>query len=215
MTKKNSKIVIVDYGVGNIYSVQKALKKFTVDVTVSEEPEDIKAADAIILPGVGSFQAGMEGLRIRNLIEPVIKAVSGGKPTLGICLGAQLMISQGYEFGDFAGLDIIPGQVVAFPPLNDKCRVPHIGWNNIMKPDEVLWEGTIFDGLEKKAPDMYFVHSYIFAPREESHVLSWTEYGGVRFPSSFKSGLVYGCQFHPEKSGEEGLKIIENFIKLI
>lgn len=209
---KNPKIVIVDYGVGNIYSIQKALKKFTVDVIVSEESEDIKTADAIILPGVGSFQAGIEGLRIRNLVEPLIEMIKGGKPTLGICLGAQLMLGRGYEFGDFVGLNIIPGQIVAFPPLNDKNRVPHIGWNNIIRPDNVLWEGTILDGLEEKSPDMYFVHSYIFMPEEESHVLSWTEYGGVRFPSSLRKGLVYGCQFHPEKSGANGLKLLENFI---
>src|SRR3989344_266135 len=166
MTKMNKKIAIIDYGVGNLYSVKKALDKFSGNVFITEEPEKLLSADAIILPGVGSFEAGIEGLRIRNLIQPVKKFASTGKPILGICLGAQLLLGKGYEFGTFNGLDIIPGKVVRFPKLKEK--VPHIGWDGIYKVSSgklkvESWKKTILDSVKENS-DAYFIHSYILRP---------------------------------------------------
>ena len=214
---KTPKVVIVDYGVGNLYSLRKACAKFADNIVISEDADTISSADAVILPGVGAFQAGMEGLRKRNLIKVVKKFAASGKPILGICLGAQLMFEKGYEFGEFDGLGLIPGKVVAFPKLKN-AKIPQIGWNTISvkrnaKSAKNLLRGTILNSV-KKDPCVYFIHSYILKPLKQSNILADTTYGGHNFCSAVKSGNIYGTQFHPEKSGTAGLKIIENFIKL-
>ena len=142
-----------------------------------------------------------------------IKAVIGeNKLVLGICLGAQLLMSKGHEFGTFDGLDIIPGQVEIFEKIKDK--IPHIGWNEIFTPKEARWNKTILKSV-KQHSDLYFVHSYLLKPKNKKHILSLTKYGGLEFCSAIYKDNIYGCQFHPEKSGEVGLKIIKNFINLI
>ncbi|KKS00015.1 MAG: Imidazole glycerol phosphate synthase subunit HisH [Candidatus Magasanikbacteria bacterium GW2011_GWC2_41_17] len=207
------KIAIVDYGVGNLQSVQKAMENFNVEVFVTEEPEVIKKADALILPGVGSFEAGVKGLQLRGLVDVVREFAGQNKPMLGICLGAQLMLTQGYEFGIFQGLDIIAGKVVRFSPLKNQEKVPHVGWNTIYPPKNLSWSETILNNLEDS--QVYFVHSYILEPNNTSDILSLTAYGGQTFCSAVKRGNIYGCQFHPEKSGVIGLSILENFINSI
>jgi len=204
-------IAVIDYGVGNLHSLLKAFAGFGVNVFVTEEINKIKTADAIVLPGVGSFKSGMEGLKIRGLVETVKNFAKTGKPILGICLGAQLMLGKGYEFGELNGLGIIPGKVVKFPKLEEK--IPHIGWNEIYC-EKSKWENTILDSVEEKT-DVYFVHSYILEPDKKENILSLAKYGGYEFCSAIRKDNTYGCQFHPEKSGRVGLKIIENFIKLI
>lgn len=188
------RIRIVDYGVGNIHSAMKGLKLFVDDVALTEDPSEIRAADALVLPGQGSFEAGMRGLRVRGLIGEVKAFAAAGKPILGICLGAQILLDRGFEFGDWEGLGIIPGTVVHFPPLQN-AKTPHMGWS----------------AIEPSGAEMYFIHSYILQPTDPAHVLATTVHGGVRFASVIGKGKVLGCQFHPEKSGKDGLEILRNF----
>lgn len=210
---KPIKIAITDYGVGNLFSLTRAIKFFKAEVLATEDPEDLDGCDGIILPGVGSFEAGIKGLKLRGLENKIKELAQKGKPILGICLGAQLLLTQGHEFGIFNGLDIIKGQVKKFPPLANKEKVPHIGWNGINRPEGGNWDGSVLDGIRENS-DVYFVHSYYLEPESAEDVLALTVYGGLTYCSAVKKGNVYGCQFHPEKSGRLGLKIIENFLNI-
>jgi glutamine amidotransferase len=207
-------IAIVDYGVGNIHSAMKGLRRFTDDVTLSEDADVLRTADALVLPGQGSFEAGMKGLNVRGLTATVREFAATGKPILGICLGAQLLLERGYEFGDWEGLGFLPGTVVHFPPLRGGAKIPHMGWNSIEEASSGKWNGTALQGITNGA-DMYFIHSYILQPKQHEHILAETEYGGLRFPSVIGAGNILGCQFHPEKSATEGLRIIENFVRIV
>jgi len=213
MTMKSPKIAVVDYGVGNLYSIQKAFDKFTTKAIITEEAKEIESSDALVLPGVGSFEAGMNGLCIRNLETTIKQFAESGKPILGICLGAQLLLSKGFEFGEFSGLNIIPGRVIKFPKLADNAKIPHIGWNRLSFKTSVSKNDTPFRSIDREA-DVYFVHSYILEPDDKKVIFATTEYGGHEFCAIIKKNNIYGCQFHPEKSGPVGLKIIENFIKI-
>ena len=208
------KISIIDYGVGNLHSLSKALKHFAEDVVLTDERETIRKSDAIILPGVGAFQSGMSGLRVRSLVETVKNFAQKDKPVLGICLGAQLMLGKGFEFGEHEGLGIMPGKVEHFPDLSEKEKIPQIGWNGIYARKNSSWQNTILQGTPEKA-NVYFVHSYILVPEKEENILALSRYGGYEFCAALKNGNVYGCQFHPEKSGRIGLEIIKNFINII
>ena len=205
------KIVIVDYGVGNIHSAMKGLRRFTDKVILSEDPAEIRAASALVLPGQRAFEACMEGLRVRGLLDAVTQAAAAGKPILGICLGAQLLLERGEEFGKWNGLGFLPGAVVHFPPLNGE-KTPHMGWNAIREPAPGRWKGTTLEGVPQCA-EMYFIHSYVLQPSDPAHILATTEYGGITFPSVIAKGKMIGCQFHPEKSGPTGLKIVERFVR--
>lgn len=213
MSNRDKKIAIIDYGVGNLYSLVRAFRFFKVEPRLAEEPAALDGIDAMVLPGVGSFAAGMRGLKIRGLAEKV-KAIAGeNKPVLGICLGAQLLLSRGYEFGDHAGLDIIKGEAVHFPALAEHEKIPQVGWNTIKTLNADSQDNIL--KIVKENDHFYFVHSYVLEPEAKENILAQTEYGGHTFCSAVKSGNIYGCQFHPEKSGQAGLKIIENFINLI
>ena len=179
---------------------------------MTEDPGEVRSTDGLVLPGVGAFAAGMEGLKSRRLIDVISEAAQGNKPIIGICLGAQLLLSRGHEFGEHKGLNLISGEVVHFPKIPQ--RVPHIGWNEIDQPDEVDWNGTILENTGE-SPEMYFVHSYVMQPENDGDILSQTTYGNFTFASAIRKGNVYGCQFHPEKSGEMGLNIIEKFVQLV
>ncbi len=212
-TKKN--IAVVDYGVGNLHSLIKAFNHFSHNTFITEEINDLESADALVLPGTGAFQSGMEGLEIRGLIKTIKDFAKTGKPMLGICLGAQLLMSEGYEFGRFKGLDIIPGKVMKFPDnLHLDTKIPHIGWNEIISPKKDSWGETILSSLNEHS-NVYFVHSYIFKPSKKENILAYAEYGNLKFCSAIRKGNIYGCQFHPEKSGQTGLNIIENFINIV
>ena len=211
--RKNIKIVIVDYGVGNLRSLTRAFEHFGVDVAITEEADKISLADALVLPGDGAFAAGMEGLKVRGLTKAVLDFAKGSKPLLGICLGAQILMSVGYEFGKYSGLDLISGKVVKFNK-NVGAKIPQIGWNNIYPARKKEWEGTILEGVKLQS-NVYFIHSYILAPKDKNASLAMTNYGSNEFCSVIHKGQIWGCQFHPEKSGDVGLKIIGNFIKMV
>ncbi|MFH0851548.1 MAG: imidazole glycerol phosphate synthase subunit HisH [Candidatus Peregrinibacteria bacterium] len=225
-----TRICVVDYGIGNIFSAIKGLKCFAEEVVLSEDPKELGRADALVLPGQGSFEAGMKGLAVHNLIGEVKTAAQKGKPILGICLGAQLLLEKGYEFGKWEGLGLLPGDVVRFLQLRDGAKTPHMGWNSIEEPSAFPpslgeggaerrkrgdpWKGTVLEGVPAGA-DMYFIHSYILRPKDRSHMWAETTYGGCSFASVIGKGNIIGCQFHPEKSGEAGLKILQNFVALV
>ena len=211
----NPKITIIDYGVGNLQSLKKAFNFCGIEAAVSEDAEAILKSDAVVLPGVGSYEAGMRGLKVRDLVDAVKNFAIQNKPMLGICLGAQLMLSEGHEFGIFNGLDIMPGKVARFSGLMDNEKIPQMGWNKIYMPKGASWQGTILDSIPEELLDVYFVHSYILAPDKKENIFGLTTYGGLEFCSIIKHGNIYGGQFHPEKSGEIGLKIIKNFINTI
>ncbi len=209
---KSPNIAIVDYGVSNLWSVLKAVQRFAPDAYVTEEKEKIATADAIILPGIGTFKAGMDGLRVRNLIEVIQDAAKKGVPILGICLGAQLLLEKGFEFGEHEGLGIIKGQVIHFPTLEPDIKIPAIGWQEV-QPVDTEQAKTLFENLHN--PFFYFVHSYVMQPSGSDVVLAKTKYGGYDYCAAIAQGNTFGTQFHPEKSGETGMKLIENFVRSI
>lgn len=208
----NPSIAIVDYGVGNLGSLRRALGLYSENIFITEEKEKIERADAIILPGVGAFAAGMEGLRVRGLVETIRDAAARGVPILGICLGAQLLLDRGYEFGEHEGLGVLKGEVVPFPKMPIGVTIPAIGWQEVVAEDSPKSK-VLFAGLEH--PFMYFVHSYILMPTDAMSILATTEYAGLSYCAALGEGSVVGTQFHPEKSGEAGLKLLSNFIDSI
>lgn len=209
------KTIIVDYGLGNLFSVYNALKVFGIEAEITSEASGIRQADRLILPGVGAFSDGIRQLRDKNLIEPLRDFAKSGKPFLGICLGMQFLMDRSFEFGEHQGLGLIPGDVVSLnemQTLTSNLRVPHIGWN-ALQPKEQRWDGTILQGLTPGV-EMYFVHSFHVVPSDPKLQLAQTEYGGHHLCSVVANGNVYGCQFHPEKSANFGLVILKNFINL-
>lgn len=207
-------ISIIDYGLGNLKSVISGFQRIGHKAIIISTPEEILKAESIVLPGVGAFEDGMKGLKERNLIDALNEYVNSGKPLLGICLGTQLLMGESEEFGIHKGLGIVKGRVVQFKgpsQVNEKnYRVPHMGWNSLILPKNKKWSSTILSKTQENS-EVYFVHSFIVVPDDEEHILATTEYGGQEFCSLIKKGNIYGCQFHPEKSGEIGSKMLEVF----
>lgn len=199
-------IAIVDYGMGNLHSVSKAVERLGYKPLVTGEREEILAADGTILPGVGAFGDAMEQLRGTKLDLVMKEAAASGKPLLGICLGMQLLFSRSEEHGKNEGLSILPGSVVRFPGGNYK--VPHMGWNSLQFKKQ---EHPLFAGLEEG--HVYFVHSYHVLPEVQADLLAVTDYGQP-VTAIVGRGSVYGMQFHPEKSGELGMSLLRNFLAL-
>ncbi len=205
-------IAIVDYGMGNLRSVEKALEKVGFAAAITRSPRQIAAADAVILPGVGAFKDCMDNLEQFDLITPVLKAIASGKPFLGICLGLQLLFSESLEFGRHPGLDVIKGVVKPFSPTltdpdnpRELLKIPHMGWNSIRRLKPVPALNNINDG-----DYFYFVHSYYVAPEDEKVIATVTDYG-TEFVSAIAFDNVLATQFHPEKSQQQGLKILRDF----
>ncbi|MCS3765320.1 glutamine amidotransferase [Bradyrhizobium centrosematis] len=180
---------------------------------LTAEPSIVENADRLILPGVGAFADGMRGLRERGLIEPIHRFVKSGRPFLGICLGMQMLASTSEEFGFHEGLNLIPGRVVPIAP-RDRAgrlqRIPHIGWAELQSVRD--WDGTILAGISE-GTSVYLVHSFQFEPDEDNDRLADCLYGGHRIAAALRSKNITACQFHPEKSGEAGLRIIEGFLR--
>jgi imidazole glycerol-phosphate synthase subunit HisH len=198
-------IVIIDYAINNLRSVEKAFQSMGIPVEVSDRPERIRAAEKLVLPGVGAFADAMNNLKAKGLPELVIERVKGGTPLLGLCLGLQLLFSESEEFGRNLGLNFIPGKVKRLPP---DLKVPHIGWNQLhFKRRDPLLEGI------PEGSFVYFVHSYYADPSDPSDTLATTDYG-IEFLAMAGRGNVWATQFHPEKSQEVGLRILKNFAEL-
>jgi glutamine amidotransferase len=212
-------ITMIDYGASNIRSAQKAFEHIGADVVLTEDPEVVRKADKLVLPGVGAFGSGMAGLHERNLPAAIRESVQRGVPFLGICVGMQLMFETGYEMGTHKGLGLMSGKVIRFPDnlqsrdqrsqISKSLKVPHMGWNQL----EPAWQSPLIADTQK-GDYAYFVHSYFCDPDDATAVLAWTDYG-FPFASIVAKDNVYGLQFHPEKSQSVGLHILQNFVTRI
>ena len=199
-------IAVIDYGMGNLRSVEKALQSVGGDARVTSSPSDIASAERIVLPGVGAFKCAMEELRQRDLITPILDGFKKNKPYLGICLGLQLLLSESEEAPGTPGLGLIPGRVRRFS--TNGIKVPHMGWNSI----KIKKDGCpLLTGISD-ADHFYFVHSYYADPEEKTLVTASTQYG-CEFASMIWKDNIFAMQFHPEKSQGIGLKVLENFVK--
>lgn len=203
------KVAVVDYGLGNLHSVVKALAHFGADVIVAEHGSQLEGVDKIVLPGVGAFSDGMAGLRKAGHIEPLKAAAASGKPLLGICLGAQLMLGHSEEFGSTEGLGIIPGKVVKIP--SEGIKVPHVGWAQLAPQQEHVWKAGV---LRKTPPQTwtYFVHSYHMIPDNAADLAATVQSGTHQITAAVARGNITGFQFHPEKSGHSGLDMLSAFL---
>jgi glutamine amidotransferase len=199
--------VVVDYGMGNLRSVQKGFEKVGSRAIISRDPEEIKNAPRLVLPGVGAFPECMKNLSRLNLIEPILEFIQSGRPFLGICLGLQLLFDESEEFGRHEGLKIIRGRVKAFS-REMGLKIPHMGWNEVF----IRNDAPIFHGIPNRS-HFYFVHSYYVLPEDTSDVAGETEYG-ITFTCAVARDNIFAVQFHPEKSQENGLKILANFARL-
>lgn len=198
-------IAVINYGLGNLHSVQKAIVYTGGQAEITDDPESILQADKIVLPGVGAFADGIKGLVTRGLVSPLKKAIQAGKPLLGICLGMQLFFDESEENGRHQGLGFIEGNVVAFD--EPSIKIPQIGWNQLnLQNDSPLMKGI------QQGSYVYFNHGYYCIPEDQKDVITSTDYG-TRFASSIHRGNIFGVQFHPEKSQKVGLQIIRNFVE--
>ncbi len=210
-----SSVAIIDYGSGNLRSAAKAFERaaresgLSIDIRVTSEPEQVRSADRVVLPGVGAFADCKAGLSALPGMTATLEefAISSGRPFLGICVGMQLMAGVGREHGDHPGFGWIPGEVVALTPADPRLKIPHMGWNDLslLKTDHPL-----LDGLSNGA-EVYFVHSYRMVPDDPAHILATVDYGGP-LPAIIGRDNIVGTQFHPEKSQSAGLRLISNFL---
>ena len=210
-------VAIIDYGMGNLFSIAKACQYVGLDAVVTSRKEEIDEACGIILPGVGAFGDAMENLRKLGLIQPLKAALDASKPFLGICLGMQLLMSESTEFGIHKGLDAIKGTVVRFPvldPGNNRIKIPHVGWSRICFDGAASSRAAIFKNTENGAY-MYFAHSYFVNPDSSLDMQVTTDYCGIRYCSGFVHRNIHAFQFHPEKSGLGGIELYRNFKEIV
>ncbi len=212
-------IAVIDYGMGNLRSVCKALERAGGKVKITSSVGDIEKAEALVLPGVGAFPQARESLKNLGIVESLYQAIQGGKPFLGICLGLQLLFTESEE-GEGKGLNIIPGKVKKFK--FEGLKIPHMGWNAIQLKVESLKlrdnkskssQLSLFEGIPAGSY-FYFAHSYYVESEDKEAILTTTEYG-IKFTSAMGRDNIFGVQFHPEKSGEKGLKVLKNFVQLV
>jgi glutamine amidotransferase len=205
-------IAIIDYGMGNLRSVQKGFEKIGSEAIVTDDPLVVLQAERVVLPGVGAFRDCMHNLEQGGFVEPILKVIAEGRPFLGICVGMQLLFTDSVEFGMYSGLNIIPGHVLRFPDnmtvAGEKLKVPQMGWNQL----SFKRRPPVFEGVEDGS-NVYFVHSYYVRPDDSGVVATTTDYG-IEFCSSVWKDNIVATQFHPEKSQEIGLKILKNFAEL-
>jgi len=209
------KITVIDYGVGNLLSVQRGLEYCGGTVLLSSDATEILSAERVVLPGVGAFGNAMSALERMGLVDVIKELAHRQTPLLGICLGMQLLLDESAEFGVTKGLGLIPGRVVPIPAKTisgEIQKIPHIGWSSLIPSDSSGgWDGGLMQD-NHTGEAAYFVHSFMAIPAESSHIIAECEYGGHRIPATIGCEQITGCQFHPEKSGEVGLKILRRFI---
>lgn len=209
-------VTVIDYGSGNLLSVARAFEHCGSQAHLTHNPADIENAERLVLPGVGAFGAGMQGLRERGVIDAIRRFAASGRPLLGICLGMQMLADASDEFGAHEGLGLIPGRVVAVPAhdLDGRSqKTPHIGWAELQPSLPTAWSDTLLDGTAVGSA-MYLVHSFHFVPALAAHRLAVCLYGGHPITAVVAAGNVVGCQFHPEKSGPAGLALLARFLRL-
>jgi glutamine amidotransferase len=204
-------VTIVDYELGNLFSLKKALERIGSKVHITGDKNELIAAQCLVLPGVGAFQVGVENLKKRQIFSVIQEKVSRGTPILGICLGMQLLFQESSEHGHCEGLNLLTGRVRCISDLDPSTRVPQIGWNKVQKQNDHLRNQNL---SFSDSSEMYFLHSYIADGVMEDNVAGVTSYGSISFPSVVVKERIVGCQFHPEKSGAAGLRFLESFLKL-
>jgi glutamine amidotransferase len=211
------RVTVIDYGVGNLLSVQRGLEHCGAEVTLTSDAEQILSASRIVLPGVGAFQNGMQALEQLGLIEVIQEVANRKIPLLGICLGMQLLLTESEEFGLTKGLALIPGRVIPVPTLalnGETQKIPHIGWSSLQYSNiEKKWDGSVLHNNQPGSA-AYFVHSFMAIPDLGEHRVADCIYGGHRVPAVIACNQISGCQFHPEKSGEVGIKVLRRFISI-
>jgi glutamine amidotransferase len=212
-----TEVVVIDYGLGNLHSVQRGLEQCGASVTVTSDPARILAAPRVVLPGVGAFGNAVQALERLDLVEVLRSVAASGKPLLGICLGMQLLLDESEEFGTHRGLSIIPGRVVSLPRTTVEGvpqKIPHIGWSALLPAHALVnWQDSAVAGTQP-GDAVYFVHSFMAQPEEATDRLADCVFGGHRVAAVIRRGQVIGCQFHPEKSGRVGLAILNAFCAL-
>ncbi|MHA3787240.1 imidazole glycerol phosphate synthase subunit HisH [Flavobacterium hauense] len=211
MNDTKNKVVIIDYQLGNLFSVKQACDTVGMNAKLSSDKNDIINADALILPGVGAFNEAITNLKKLDLISAIKDKVNAGNPLFGICLGQQLLFTESEEFGAGNGLDLISGTIKRFPEQFEdrKIKVPHIAWNKIY-PAGQEWSDSPLQELENN-DFMYFIHSYYVKPTDDSCIITKTDYDGIEFCSAVRKKNIFATQFHPEKSAEKGISIYKNW----
>ncbi|MFH2135438.1 MAG: imidazole glycerol phosphate synthase subunit HisH [Pseudomonadota bacterium] len=214
---KAPEVTVIDYGVGNLLSVRRSLEHCGAKVQVTSDPKLILAAPRVVLPGVGAFKDGMGELNRIGLSSIVHEVASSDVPILGICLGMQMLFDESEEFGTTPGLGLIPGKVIPIPKSTTsghQQKIPHIGWSELVFPSgRSSWDGTLLHNIELEEA-VYFVHSYMASPSMPEHRIADCNYGGTAVAAVVARNNVFGCQFHPEKSGEVGLRVLRTFLGL-
>lgn len=209
-------VTVVDYGIGNLYSVERAFDAVGARVVFASDASAIESSERLVLPGVGAFADGMGGLRERGLVEALQRFGRSGRPMLGICLGMQMMATVSEEFGEHSGLDLIPGRVVALRAATSggpRLKVPRVGWGALEAPTADAWASTPLSDVPAGAC-VYLVHSFEVQTADAAHVIGFSPYGDRAVATVIRSGPVFGFQFHPEKSGREGLRMLQKFAQL-
>lgn len=206
----------MDYGLGNLYSIEQACIYLGFSPIISGKKEEILEADYVILPGVGAFGVAMESLMNNGLVDPIKTYAKSGRPLMGVCLGMQLLFDESEEFGSHKGLGLVKGKIVKFPThiKSQKIRIPNIGWHKIYPPTDVSWNDTPLTDIQKEKDHVYYIHSYYAKPENDADILSLSTYNGIEYASGVHHENIWGFQFHPEKSGEEGLKIYKRFLEI-
>ena len=207
--RKPYKIAVLDYGMSNMFSIRNALEGLGFEVEITSDYQKIISCDGAILPGVGAFPEAMKNIKELNLDSTIKDFINTGKPFVGICLGFQLLFDRSDEIEDTLGLGIIPGEVLDFSKLGENIRVPHVGWNHIEKRSIISKLKDInYQDIINDKESFYFVHSNFVKPFNDNHIFTETKYAGIKFCSSIIKENIFACQFHPEKSGQKGIKVL-------